>query len=736
MNDNEINVSIDMGCLASIRRLPPKIFDRVYEMVGKLSMDSTSKGLNIESITNARDPSMRSIRVDRSYRAIGYKKGRDLLLLHIDEHDKAYRWAVNRKLTFDSNLNRIIITHSEHAEPDLNEEYPKDYDEPLLESPDTQPPLFEPYSDKDLLTLGVQLEQVSRVREYRRDEELEDDQKIYDIRSYEALLSLAAGYDYDFTREQYELSLNESIETTTAKDMPEFAEALRTVESRQQFYVPESQAELLRFLDSEMKEWRVFLHPEQHKIAYHKGYKGPALVRGGAGTGKTVVAMHRAKYLADEIAQDPNRTHDRVLFTTFTSTLANDVKQNLKQLCPQHIARDNPIIEVVNLDSWVGSFLRQQDFERNIVYFDGDRKKLDEIWDEVLSDPDFSVGLTNSFIKDEWSQIIQAKGITTERDYLFAKRIGRGTGLDRRKRKEIWALFQAYRARMIDEGLAEPDDAYREAIAILGRKRIRLPYSSVIVDEAQDMGEPALRLVRAIVPKQATNDKNSLFIVGDAHQRIYSRRASMRECGIEVVGRARRLRLNYRTSELTRKYAVSILENVPIDDLDESIDTLFGYRSLFRGVEPVREGTQTETEELERLVDWIKSKVTLDDIETHSVAVLVRANYLADKVKTAFDKKNIESLILKNRQPDDPNKSGVRIATMHRAKGLEFDYVAVALLTADTIPPEKAIRDAVDQASKRELIDREKSLLHVACTRARKELRISWNGTRPEIVLK
>ena len=736
MNENEINVSIDMGCFNTLRRLPHKVFDRVYEMVAKLNKASTSKGLHVEPISNSRDPAMRSIRVDGSYRAIGYKKGRDLLLLHIDEHDKAYRWALNRKVTIDNNLKRIVITHSEQTESEQSGEHTPSNESLDSDVQSSQRPLFEPYTDKELLSLGVHPEQVSRIRAYRRDEELEADQQSFDIRSYEALLTLAAGYDFDFARDQYLPLTTEPTETKDSKESLEFAEALRTVESRQQFYVPDNQAELLRFLDSEMKEWRVFLHPEQHRIAYHKGYNGPALVRGGAGTGKTVVAMHRAKHLADEIAINPKRTHDRVLFTTFTSTLAKDVEQNLKTLCPEHIGGEDPIIEVTNLDNWVGKFLRQQDFERQIVYFDGERDKLEDIWDEVLSDPDLSSGLKNSFIKDEWSQIIQAKGITTERDYLFAKRKGRGTALDRRKRKEIWAVVQAYRARMIDEGLAEPDDAYREAIAILGRKRVRLPYTSVIIDEAQDMGEPALRLVRAIVQKEESSDTNSLFIVGDAHQRIYSRKASMRECGIDVVGRAKRLRLNYRTSELTRLYAVSILEDVPVDDLDDSIDTLFGYRSLFKGIEPVRIGSQTETEEIELLVTWIRSKLEIQSTESHSIAVLVRANYLADRVKSALDQKGIKNLKLRNREHDDPNKPGIRIATMHRAKGLEFDYVAVALLSSDVVPPKKAIQGAVDEASKRELIEREKSLLHVACTRARRELRISWNGSRPEIVNK
>ena len=730
MKDNKLNVSIDMGCLDSIRKLPKSTFDRFYEMVGKLNRGAGSKGLNIESITNARDSSMRSIRVDHKYRAIGYKEGSDILLLHVDDHDKAYRWAINRTLKFNSTLNRIEIKHFEHSELEREENQHNSYSGAVAEPQSTLRPLLEPYSDKELQAIGVQSEQLIRVRSYRRDEDLEEDQKIFDIRTYEALLSLAAGYDLEFAYKQYILPSNEDDKTL------EFADALRTSESRQQFYVPDDQGELLRFLDSDLKEWRIFLHPDQRRIAYHEGYNGPALVRGGAGTGKTVVAMHRAKCLADRLASDPGSSNKRILFTTFTSTLAKDVRQNLKALCPEHVESDRPIIEVINLDRWVGKFLKQQDFEREIVYFDSEHEKLKKIWEEILSDPDLVVEQKNSFIKDEWAQIVQSKGITTEREYLTAKRTGRGTPLDRRKRKHLWSIFEAYRARMIDEGLAEPDDAYREAIAILGRKRTRLPYTSVIVDEAQDMGEPALRLVRAIVSVEETGDQNSLFIVGDAHQRIYPRKTSMRECGIDIVGRAKRLRLNYRTSELTRRYAVSILENIPIDDLDESLDSLSGYQSLFKGVNPIRTGSQTAIEEIDNLVKWVKSKLVFDTESSSSVAVLVRTNKLADRIKNDLDRENIECLRLVNRKSDDPSRLGVRIATMHRAKGLEFDYVAVALLSKDNIPPKAALADIVDDLAKKELLNREKSLLHVACTRARKELRISWNGDRPDIVIK
>lgn len=724
MTDTQYRVSFDIACMKALRKVPSKVMERFHDMVLKLMVDPSRSGLNIESIQGARDPAMRSFRIDQGYRAIGYLQGGDLLLLHVDEHDKAYRWATNRTVQFNPKLNRIQVLESLPVEI---AESPAQEPQPGLEAARSQT-LFAAYPDSDLLSVGIPAEELPRIRQYQTERDLEADQGALDGAVYDILFSLAAGF-----------ALSDIPSLIVAADAPptqtlDFADALRTDESRQEIFVPEDEKELRRFLNGDLEGWRVFLHPEQRRIAYHKGYNGPALVRGGAGTGKTVVAMHRAKHLADEIARDPGRKGDKVLFTTFTSTLARDVEGNLKTLCPEHISGGDPTIEVINLDRWVGEFLKRRGFERSVVYFGEERDRLDDIWDEVLAGADLPEGLTNDFIKDEWSQVVQAKGVGSEREYFAAKRVGRGTPLDRRKRRDLWSVFEAYRAKMIDEGLAEPDDAYREAIAILERDGTRLPYTSAVVDEAQDMGEPALKLLRAIVPKSVADDRNSLFIVGDAHQRIYARKASMGTCGIDVRGRSRRLRLNYRTTEMIRRYAVAILEGIDVDDLDESADTLSGYRSLVKGGEPERHGYKTKSEELKALTQWLSASHGRST-DTSSVAVLVRTNAQLAEVEAALKAAKLSTFVLKNNMFDDPSKTGIRIATMHRAKGLEFDRVALALLAENMLPPRHALQRAVDDAGRREIIEREKSLLHVASTRARSHLRISWHGSRPTLLL-
>ena len=524
-------------------------------------------------------------------------------------------------------------------------------------------------------------------------------------------------------------------ETETAPETPPadltFDKMIETEESRQTIFIPEDEKELRRVFEEGLEGWRVFLHPDQRKIAY-RDYNGPAMVRGGAGTGKTVVAMHRAKHLADQIEQDLTRAGQRVLLTTFTTSLAQDIEANLRTLCPEHLDARPPRIEVINLDRWVSQFLKRKSFAREVAFFGEARDRLDQIWREVFDDHEIPEGLSEPFIRAEWAQIVQAKGLMDQRAYLKVSRSGRGTPLDRRKRAAIWDVFSDYRARVVSEGLAEPDDAYREAIEILSSEAPNLPYAAVIVDEAQDMGEQAFRLIRAIVPEGPSGDRNSLFIVGDAHQRIYGRRASMAGCGINVRGRSRRLRLNYRTTQEIRAWAVSILEGVSVDDLDDGTDSLRGYVSLLHGAAPELVACASEEQELEGLVAWVQA-LPAGQIQLADIGVLCARRKDTERVREALRAAEIDTVVLQS-GADDRSVSGVRVTTMHRAKGLEFFAVAIPFLSDASFPPPGALRSAVDAADREDIITQYRSLLHVAATRAKKSLRISWSGNPTEIM--
>ena len=718
-----IRVSYDLGCLTSVRKLPDRVSAKFMDMMMKFMSDPTANGLNFESIKGASGRGLKSVRIDQNYRAIAFQSGEDVMFVHVNEHDSAYAWANRRVVRVDAATNRIRIV----------EEIPTDQVAGIeLRDQQDIPGLFADVSDERLLTLGVMKEELARIRALHSDDDLDAAEQIFDGTTHDILVAIASGYSDEEVKDLIGLpSLNDDGKSSNATIS--FSDVLNSPESRQRVFIPADEKELRRFFEGDLAGWRVFLHPAQRKMAY-RDFNGPVLVRGGAGTGKTVVAMHRAKYLADQIKATPSRRGQKVLVTTFTTSLAHDIEANLLTLCPEHLSKDDPRIEVINLDRWVQNFLKRKSFERKIVYFGSDGDRISEIWREVFDNLATPAGLSEEFIRAEWAQIVQAKGIETERDYLRTSRAGRGTPLDRKKRAELWALFELYRANLLAAGLAEPDDAYREAVSILSAAAPSLPYAAVVVDEAQDMGEQAFRLIRRIVPEMTDGDLNSIFIVGDAHQRIYARRASMKACGIDVRGRSRKLRLNYRTSEEIRRWAVSALEGVVVDDLDEGLDSLAGYRSLFHGPQPTIESFSSEGNEIEALVDWVGIMMA-QGIPVTDIGVLAFTNAQLSTVEKALESNNVAVFRLGTDAADNRKIDGVRICTMHRAKGLEFRAVAIPFLSASNFPPRFLIEQGVDEIDRAEIVTRFRSLLHVAATRAKEVLRISWSGARSKLIL-
>jgi len=707
-------VSYDLGCLRSLKKLPDRVSAKFLDMMTRFMSDPSAHGLNFESVKGTRDRGVKSVRIDQGYRAIAFVTGQDVMFLHVNAHDEAYRWAEGRSVRVDPATNRIRVVEALEVEQEA---------EVAAVKKAVPPSLFAAVSDERLTALGVLAEEFPKVRQLRDQEALDRSKDAFDATSLDILIALAAGYPDEEIRAI--VGIKEPDGIVDKKFAPSFADIIASDESRQHIFIPETEEELRRVFEGDLEGWRIFLHPEQRRLAY-RDYNGPALVRGGAGTGKTVVAMHRAKHLADQIAADPARTADRILFTTFTTNLAIDIQSNLRTLCPEHLEGTNPRIEVINLDRWVSQFLKRKKYPREIVYFGENRERLDQIWREVL-DAHTVPELSEEFIRAEWEQVVQAKGVMTESAYFKLPRTGRGTALDRRRRASLWKIFSDFRARMVDERLAEPDDAYRDAIEILNSEASNLPYSSVVVDEAQDMGEQAFRVVRAIVPERTDGDSNSIFVVGDAHQRIYGRRAAMSACGINVRGRSRKLRLNYRTSDEIRKWAVSILEGISVDDLDEGADSLNGYTSVFRGPPPELAGFSNEAKEIDALIEWLLATKALGT-QLSDIGILLRTNGQIDQLGRKLSDAGIENTRLRPNMADEREQAGVRLSTMHRAKGLEFQAVAIPFLSKSAFPPPALMRDAADDVDRRILLQQEKFLLHVAATRAKKLLRVSWSG--------
>lgn len=502
---------------------------------------------------------------------------------------------------------------------------------------------------------------------------------------------------------------------------PQSADAIRQAmesdESKEHFWKVNNDLEFERMLAAPLEKWRVFLHPSQRKIVT-RPIGAPMLVRGGAGTGKTVVAMHRAKFLAESVFAEPQ---DRILFTTFSSNLAADIARTLDSLVPNR--RDRERIVVMHLDAWVSDFLKKNGYDREVRYHDrhSSDDEIGAIWQSLTAQ--FPVDkLSPEFIEDEWSEVVQDQGIVSKIEYLKASRAGRGTPLSGRQKADLWPIFENFRAQMEAQGLAEPEDAYRHARSIIEFSTPFPAYRAVVVDEIQDMGSEALRLIRSIVPP---SDTDGLFMVGDAHQRIYARSGSLKRCGIEVRGggRSARLRLNYRTSEEILRHAVSVLKGIPFPDMDDDIDTLEGYRSVFHGEDPSIIKTHSASEEVDAALVWL-SKLQTSGIDSSRMAILGRTRQQLDTVARGAQQKGVAVHRLANGKPDDSTIPGIRLSTLHRAKGLEFDAVAIVGCPDVIDLPDWLDKHHPDVRSREKALQRERSLYHVGMTRARHHLLI------------
>ena len=436
---------------------------------------------------------------------------------------------------------------------------------------------------------------------------------------------------------------------------------------------------------------------------------------GGAGTGKTVVAMHRARYLAQHIFLKDN---DRILFTTFTKNLAADIRENLAKICPDKIMRR---IEAVNLDKWVSDFLRRSGYSYEIDY----GRRTASLWEKALNMVPTEIELDETFYREEWERIIQAKEIETLNDYLKASRVGRGVRLSRKTRKGIWPVFEEYRVLLKENGLKEGDDAMRDARQLLEGKGEILPYRAIIVDEAQDMGPQAFKLIRQMVTGDAV--KNDIFIVGDAHQRIYRHKVVLSHCGINIRGRSRKLRINYRTTDETRSWAVSLLKGVVIDDLDGGLDDQKGYKSLLHGIKPEVKNFNSFKEEVEFITQYL-DQVEKDGGFLKEVCLVARTNELLRQYQGALHGKDIETYLIRRSQAEDRGSPGLRLATMHRVKGLEFDRVIIAAVNKGVVPYEGTTIESSDPIVKKESEVHERALLYVSATRAKKDALVTSFG--------
>jgi len=688
--------------LDDFAKLEPSVRQKVRELPDKFE-DATHSGVHLEKLTATRDDRVRTVRVDQFWRGVVVRLGEArYALLRVLPHDDANDWARRQRFGINPVTGLIEILDIPTVEAKV--------DAVMATVPAQAPHLFADRRDRDFTTVGIDEELIPLLRR------IADEAELYAIANYlpdaqgDAVLLLADGKTTDEV--WAELAKDYAL-TAAAVDPEDIDTALKKPGTQSSFVVTTNDTELVELLSGDFEAWRTFLHPTQRAVAYRPIFNGPAKVTGGAGTGKTVVAMHRARFLAQKLFESGDTT-SRILVATYTTSLADNLDRTLRGFCsPEQYRR----VQVATVDSFARQTLTAAKVKARPVQSDTLRDLTDQA--AAMSGLDEG-GFDGRFLRTEWEEVILARRLTTLAAYATSPRPGRGTRLSRPNRKLVWEALEHLQTELHRRGQATYLELADQAADLLAGRSAR-PFAHVVVDEAQDLHPAQWRLLREAV-KPGEND---LFIVGDAHQRIYDHRVSLLSLGIDTRGKSRRLKINYRTSQQILGWALGILTGEAIDDLDGELEPQVGYRSAFHGPVPTLRKFTTPAEEAEYVTaqvrEWLDAGVA-----PAAIGITARARRDLRAVQGALDGAEIRWTEI----GEDGEHQGVRTATMHSCKGLEFARLAVVAANADNLPLPIATTPAAEDETQHALdVLRERCLLYVACTRARDELVVTSSGS-------
>ena len=675
--------------LKHFHKLPSKVQKRVSELIDEFQRDPQSPAIGLHPLTDTmRDPKVRGVKkLPDGYRAIviAPDKGDTYLLVHIDAHDKAYDWAKNKLFEIHKMTGVFQIIDSVEIEQATQVPKFKQFES----KPDY--PLGK-MTEEELYDSGVPKPLIPAVQSIKSDDGLEAIAEYLPPDCRDVLYGIAAGMSVEEALMEM-LNAEPATVPATIEGTGDFTQ----IEKAPNFdlVLVEGQDELKQILAGTLEEWRIFLHPYQRKLV-HWQPNGPMNITGAAGTGKTVALLHRAVWLANRLES----TKARVLVTTFTTNLSTTLERHVERLDSTAAKR----IDVVNLHSLARTICQRSGWSGRIA----DHEAIEQIWKDVWIANTSEQPLSKEEMQLEFELIVDPNGINDEDGYLTTVRSARPR-MTRAQRRIAWPVFVAFRRGLKKRNLLTFDGAIYEArLAVEGGKFEK--YAHVLVDEAQDFSLDALRLILAISPVES-GGINPLTLAGDGHQRLYRNKIPMSRAGIDIRGRSRRLKINYRTSEQIRKYAQGILHGLTIDDLDGGESSTVGDHSVFKGSEPMTDCCVDESAEAEAILGWIKNLKEDYGLATHEICVTPSKT----SIRQALSSAGLPTFELKPRERDPgADEPGIRLGTMKRIKGLEFR--AVAMACGDASDPMNNLMDA--EIKKR--CER-----YVAATRAREHLLIT-----------
>lgn len=650
-----------------------------------LQINPSSPGLNFHKLDRARDKNFWSVYVNMDIRLIVHKTPGSLLLCYVDHHDKAYAWAERRKLEIHPNtgaaqLVEIRETVKEIIIPSFVTEVPKKI------SVNTK--IFSDLTDEVLLEYGVPIEWLSDVKS-ATEESLLNLTDHLPAEAAEALLELATG------------GKPKPVQIHVVENPFDHPDAQR------RFRVMANSEELGRALEFPWEKWMIFLHPDQLQIV-EREYTGSFRVSGSAGTGKTIVALHRAVFLAH------SNQEARILLTTFSDTLANSLQNKLKRLLHNapHIAERIDVYSINTIgirlyNKLIGpAAIATSDIIYNII---SDASKL-------VTGHKFR----QHFLVNEWEEIVDGWQLKSWEEYRDVVRLGRKTRISEDQRKMLWKIYEHVRTILKDRNLTTYANIFSElTTCVISKKQSIFDY--IVVDESQDTSVYHIRFFAAL----GKDRSNALFFAGDLGQRIFQQPFSWKSQGIDLRGRSKTLHVNYRTSHQIRTQADKLLNPVLVD-IDGNIENRNATISVFNGPQPLVNSFKTEAEEIEAISKWLQVQIK-DGLLLHEIGLFVRSESELNRAADALKKAGLKFNILDNRVSTLSGR--VSICTMHLAKGLEFRAVAIMACDDEILPLQSRIESVGDDADLQEVYDTERHLLYVACTRARDNLVIT--GVEP-----
>lgn len=671
-------------CYEPLFALPKKIQTKVVNFQRKFRECTTANGMHLEPIAQFNDASMRTARIDDNYRAVIGLIDDNAYLLYVGTHENAYNWGIRKKLVWNDHTQACqLVTVHQISETVVKTEE--------SESKETYP--YANVLEEQWLKIGVPEELISQVKLIKSLDDLELLEEYLPTDAFENIYNLLDGENID--------DIIAEIEDGQVK---ENEDQLLSNNNKRRFVELTDDDALQRILDNDMDKWQLFLHPSQQKLV-DADYKGTMKVSGGAGTGKTVAALHRLKHLS-------GNPEAKILFTTYTRTLRENLEELVKKM---GINRSRCTLS--NIDQVLIETARQYNIKDGykILDYSGDEESL-KLWREVLETE--VTEFDEKFLYDEYIDVIIYFGNTDVKSYMMQQRVGRTKALSRKQRIEIWRLVEKYIELKQERKVVDRLELFNETTKYLNDNNIR-PYTNVIADEFQDFSNPELKFLRSLVAE----GRNDLFLTGDPMQRIYSgRKINFGAAGINVRGvRSRRLKINYRTTEPIKKVAVSVIKGITFEDMDGGTESMNGYVSLIHGGEkPIYKIVGNATDEVTQTAEWVNECIN-NQINANDICIAAPSMGLMKELQSYLHTNGIAYKVLKGTSKQGAS-NGISLCTLHSLKGLEFKVVVLIGINERNIPSkvtEGYPFTGMDALDKKEFLSSKRSLLYVAITRAR-----------------